>query len=176
MKRRLILTIYYSIAYWLPGSRRTGLSCALRVYLLSKIFQKSGKRINILKGAEIYCPNNFSIGEDSGIGQDCKFQCLDEVHIGNRVLIGPQVLIFTANHKWDSYLNTYFKSGIDKSKVTIGDDSWIGARAILLPGVNIGKGVTIAAGSIVTKDVENYSIVAGVPAKKIGMKEFTNEK
>ena len=63
-----------------------------------------------------------------------------------------------------------FGSGHEKKKVVIGDDVWIGANAVILPGVTIGEGSVIAAGSIVNKDVEPFSIVGGVPAKVIKMR------
>lgn len=173
MKKRIILMAYYLFAIWLPGADNKSFGCRLRVFLLSKLFKKSGKGINILKGAEVFGTKNFSIGSYSGIGQDCKFNCEDEIVIGNRVLVGPEVLIFTSNHVWNGKKKTYFRQGLIRKKVIIGDDVWLGARSIVLPGVTIGEGATVAAGAVVTKDVEKYAIVGGAPAKVIKIKEVS---
>ncbi len=86
--------------------------------------------------------------------------------IGDNVLIGPSVIIWSQNHKFSSRNLPISTQGYDYKKVEIGDDVWIAARATILPGVKIGHGAIICAGAVVTKDVEEYSIVAGVPATK----------
>ena len=85
-----------------------------------------------------------------------------EIHIGNDVSIGPEATILTLGH--DPQSPDFADRGGD---VVIGERVWIGYRAIILPGVTIGDGAVVAAGAVVTKDVEQYSIVAGAPAKKI---------
>lgn len=106
--------------------------------------------------------------------------------IGNFCSIAEQVIIGAANHRMDipttspyfdnefSYLPKTFNTGdinIGRVKgVTIGNDVWIGLRAIILDGVSIGDGAIIAAGAVVTKDVPPYAIVGGVPAKLIRMR------
>jgi len=170
MKNKIILVLYYLFAIWLPGSNIKGFSCRLRVFFLSKLFKQSGIGINILRGAEVFNASNFTIGNDSGIGMNCKFSCEDEIIIKDRVLIGPEVMIFTSNHIWDKVDKTYFRKGLSRNKVIINSDAWLGARSIILPGVTIGRGATVAAGSIVTKDVPDYAIVGGSPAKIIKYK------
>ncbi len=112
---------------------------------------------------DIRKPKNITIGSESAIN---KKVLLDgrggNLVIGNNVDIAQEVQIWTLQHDYNS--PTY--RAIGKS-VTIGDYVWIGSRAIILPGVKIGKGAVIAAGSIVTKDVPEFTVVAGVPAKKI---------
>lgn len=173
MKKKIILIVYYLFAIWLPGGNKNGVACRLRVLLLSRLFKKTSKGINILSGAEVFNAHNLTIGANSGIGQDCKLNCEEEIVIGERVLIGPEVLIFTSNHIWDKNKKTYFGQGMTRKKVIIEDDVWIGARSIILPGILVGKGATIAAGSIVTKNVEDYAVVGGSPAKIIKIKEVS---
>ncbi|MBO2600169.1 acyltransferase [Shewanella algae] len=85
--------------------------------------------------------------------------------------MGPDVKIFSTDHIWCPIDKTYFGKGLVSSPVIIEDDVWIGSGSIILKGVTIGRGATIAAGSVVTKNVPEYSIVGGVPAKFIKMKE-----
>src|SRR5699024_4409224 len=91
-----------------------------------------------------------------------------EITIGNGVMIGPYCLIYTCNHNTKDLSVPMFKQGMDVMKpVVIEDDVWIGGRVIILPGVHIGTGAIIGAGAVVTKDVPEYAIVAGNPAKII---------
>lgn len=88
------------------------------------------------------------------------------ISIGNHVDIAREVQIWTLEHRASNHET---KGG----DVIIGDFSWIGTRAIIMPGVLIGRGAVIAAGAVVTKDIQDYEIVGGVPAKRIGYnKEF----
>ncbi|KAM5349238.1 hypothetical protein ACJ41O_005745 [Fusarium nematophilum] len=87
------------------------------------------------------------------------------VTIGDRVMCGPNVAIFAASHPTDARMR---KEGVEFAlPVTIGDDCWIGGNAVILPGVTIGKGSTVAAGSLVTKDVPAWSVVMGQPARVV---------
>ena len=82
--------------------------------------------------------------------------------------MGTDVTIITRNHRFDRTDIPMMEQGFEEERpVYIGNDVWIGDRALILPGVHIGDGSIIAAGAVVTKDVPPYSIVAGVPARKI---------
>lgn len=116
--------------------------------------------------------NNISIGNDVHIGMDCCFQSVHgEILIGNNVMFGPGVHIHGGNHKFNR-IGHLMKENIDKKPgedgfIIIEDDAWIGASAIILKGVTIGKGSIIGAGSIVTKSIPPYSIYTGVPSAQI---------
>ncbi|CAG7723710.1 unnamed protein product [Allacma fusca] len=88
------------------------------------------------------------------------------VKIGKNFMSGPNVQIYTATHPLDYLKRRTTDFGLP---VTIGDDVWIGGRAVVCPGVTIGNGVTVAAGSVVTRDVPDFAVVAGAPAKIIRM-------
>ncbi len=90
------------------------------------------------------------------------------VTIGNKVRIGPRVMITTTNHVFSDRDRPIMEQGVDCGEVAIEDDVWIGANVTILPGVTIGKGAVVGAGAVVTKDVVPYTVVAGVPAKVIG--------
>jgi len=132
--------------------------------------------------------NKSQIGNYSYIGRNCLIQ---NSHIGNYCSIANDVFIGLGKHPLDMFStsplfyrkkNTFNVTVVLKDKefneyerIGLGNDVWIGARAIILDGVNIGDGAVVAAGSIVTKDVEPYMIVAGIPAKPI-RKRTTEDK
>lgn len=127
-----------------------------------------GDNISIRDGA-ILIPNNGSIN----IGNNCSvgaYNILDGtggLTIGNQVRIGPHVCIYSANHRFRNKNIAIHKQGLDLNPVVIEDNVWIGAQVTILAGVKISSGSVIAAGAVVTKDVEENSIMAGNPAKKI---------
>jgi acetyltransferase-like isoleucine patch superfamily enzyme len=137
-----------------------------------------------MHGSSIHCQwssffwaphKKITIGNNVGIGMRCVFAC--DSTIGNNVAIADHVAFLNSDdHNFDIIGKTIWESGRgDKYSITVGDDVWIGHGAILLSPLTIGKGSIIAAGSVVTKDVNPYSIVGGSPAKLIRMR-FTSEQ
>ncbi|MDE7213853.1 MAG: sugar O-acetyltransferase [Anaeroplasmataceae bacterium] len=106
---------------------------------------------------------NITIGKNVFINSGCCFQDQGGIEIKDRVLIGQQVVLATLNHD----LISKQRANMHPSPIKIGNDVWIGAHATILPGVTIGDGAVIAAGAVVTKNVEANTIVGGVPAKII---------
>ena len=111
--------------------------------------------------------NSLTIGNNVGINHYCFIGVRGDIEIGNNVIFGPRVNVFSENHVFDDLDVPIKNQGVKKDKTIIGSDVWIGANVSIMSGVTIGNGCVIAAGSIVTKDVEAYSIVGGVPAKLI---------
>ncbi|WP_111709969.1 acyltransferase [Lutibacter citreus] len=166
--KNLYLLIYYFLGRYLPSSSMPlgAISDKFRTFFCSKIFLKSGKKIVIKKGAYFGTGRNIIIGNYSQIGENARIA--NDTIIGENVMMGFDVVILSVRHKDDSIEVPLIKQGYFPCKrVTIQDGCWIGARSILMPGVIIGEGSIIGAGSVVTKDVERYSIYGGVPAKKI---------
>ena len=122
----------------------------------------------ILKG---YYKNKMVIGDGTWIGQQCFFHSAGGITIGRNVGIGPGVKIVTSSHSLDELDKPILHSALHFMPVAIGDDSDIGVGAIILPGVRIGQGVQVGAGAVVVSDVEDYTIVAGVPARVIWMRK-----
>ena len=116
----------------------------------------------ILKG---YYKNEMVIGDHTWIGQGCFLHSGGGIEIGKAVGIGPMVKIITSVHREDDLSKPLIFCDLEFGKVIIEDGCDIGVGVIILPGVKIGKGSIIGAGSVVNKDVEPYTVVAGVPAK-----------
>jgi acetyltransferase-like isoleucine patch superfamily enzyme len=100
---------------------------------------------------------------------------LDKVKIGKYCSIAPGVVIVGSNHKFDNTEVFIKEQGITIKGIVIEDDVWIGANVTVLDGVKIGKGAIIAAGSVVTKDVNEYYIVGGIPAKVLKSRRVDKE-
>lgn len=130
-------------------------------YLLSGMKLAKGSHIHI--GAQFFNPTNISIGEGTIVGQYAFLDGRAKLYIGNNVDIASEVMIYNSEH--DIHSEDFHAI---EATVHIGDYVFIGPRAIILPGVKIGKGAVVAAGAVVTSDVEDFAIVGGVPAKVIG--------
>lgn len=145
-------------------------------------------------GAVIAHPDNVTIGSRFGISPNCCILCQDPAHgsklhvgnnvrlnfsvminadcggtirIGNNVLIGPNVVIRAADHRFSDLGRPIVEQGHNAGTIDIGDDVWIGANTVVLPNVRIGKGTVIGAGSVVVGDLPDYSVAAGAPARVI---------
>lgn len=144
------------------SSRFSFKSSQIRYYLVKHFIQSCGIDVNVEKNANIGF--NVCVGNYSGIGVNAVIA--NGVTIGDYVMMGPDCIIYTNNHCSERLDIPMMYQGKTKTKsVQIGNDVWIGSRVTIMPGVNIGNGVIIGASSVVTKDVPDYAVVAGVPAK-----------
>lgn len=119
---------------------------------------------------ESYCCINNAVG-DVVIGDYTRIgihnTIIGPVCIGNHVNLAQGITVTALNHNFEDKTKRIDEQGITTKPVIIGDDVWIGANAVILPGVTIGKHCVVAAGAVVTKDVPDNTIVGGVPAKEI---------
>jgi acetyltransferase-like isoleucine patch superfamily enzyme len=113
----------------------------------------------------------LTIGDDVSIGKSAMLQCIGSITIGNQVMIAHGSQIISAGHRIPNPGESMRFSGLDVAPIVIEDEAWIGGGAIVLPGVTVGHGAVVAAGAVVTKDVEPYAIVGGIPAVVIGSRE-----
>ena len=159
--------MYCLIARHLPKSNAliVGKICKWFRSCLARCFiSYCGKNVNLQKDAEFSM--RLKIGDNSSIGINSFVQ--GKVTIGSNVMMGPDVRIYTQNHRHDRTDIPMIEQGYeDEESVEICDDVWIGARATILPGVVIGKGSIVGSAAVVTKNVPEYSIVAGNPAKVV---------
>ncbi len=131
------------------------------------IFKKMGKNVTILENVKFIEPSNISIDDNAGIGYRCFIEATGEVKIGKWVRIGPNVSFFTTNHNYIKKDIKIKHQGYTTGSIIIENDVWIGANVTILPNVKIGEGAVIGAGSIVSKNIDSFTIVAGNPAKVI---------
>jgi acetyltransferase-like isoleucine patch superfamily enzyme len=133
-----------------------------------------GPRASVLLGAYVWSfgPHDIrrrgvAIGRNSRINRDCTLDIRSGLTIGDNVSISPEVMILGGSHDYNDPDFCY----VDAGPVTIEDHVWIGSRAMILPGVTVGRGAVVAAGSLVTKNVAPMTVVAGVPAKPVAVRD-----
>lgn len=149
--------IYRPYALFFPACRR---------YFVSKFINKCGKEVRVKRNADISM--FIEIGNNSELGTNCLIQ--SNTFIGDYVIMGPDVKIYTKNHGYQDLSIPMALQPIVRETVKIGNDVWLGANVVITPGVIIGNHVIVAAGAIVTKDVPDYAIIGGVPAKIINFR------
>lgn len=141
---------------------------ALRYTCAKHLLGKIGTNVNIERGAKLH--RGIEIGDNSGIGINADIN--GRVIIGKNVLMAPEVVIYSENHAYVDRTQTIISQGYSAIKpIIIGDDVWICRRAMIMPGVHVGNGAVIAAGAVVVKDVPEYALVGGNPAKIIKYRE-----
>lgn len=155
----------------------------------SSSFKKIGGNVILEKGVLVFHPENIELGsniyvghntilkgyykgfmsvsDNTWIGQNCYLHSAGGIKIGKNVGIGPSVKILTSYHKDQGIETPILFSKLEFKKVIIEDDADIGIGTIILPGVRIGKGVQIGAGSVVTKSIPDYTVAFGSPAKVV---------
>lgn len=120
-----------------------------------------GSEVHLGRRVELLHPENIRIGSDVMINSDCHLAGDGGVTIGNHVLIGPKVMMFSFDHVFADGRRAYDSQGLSLGRISIEDNVWIGGGAIILAGVSIGTGSVIGAGTVVNRDVEPYSLVVG---------------
>ncbi|MDM9629901.1 acyltransferase [Robiginitalea aurantiaca] len=133
----------------------------VRSFLVRSYLRSCGKRPRVKSGAEI-APNS-SMGDYSELGTRCMVQ--SNVSIGSNVIMGPDVKIYSRNHKFDRLDIPIQEQGKDYFHTYIGNDVWIGANVVITAGCRIGNHAVLAAGAVVTGDIPEYAVAGGVPAK-----------
>ncbi len=141
----------------------------LRRFFYRLAGMKIGKGSTIHTGTRFYDPKNIRIGQDTIVGERAVLDGREKLIIGNHVALASEVMIYNSEHSVED-INFAAKD----APVEIEDYCFIGPRAIILPGVKIGKGAVVGAGAVVTKEIPPFAIVGGVPAKIIGERKNKN--
>jgi maltose O-acetyltransferase len=167
MIKNISAAIYYLLAQHLPNSNVPGgkIFSACRSFLLGRFARRLGREIILESRVYFGSGRDIEIGSRVHINEECWIR---NVSIGDTVMIAPRVMILISGHNTERTDVPMMDQGPRHYPQTIiEDDVWIGAQAIILPGVRIGRGAIIAAGAVVTKDVEPYAVVGGNPARVI---------
>jgi acetyltransferase-like isoleucine patch superfamily enzyme len=147
----------------------------LRRYFYKLFFKEVGSNFSAGLRVRIQVPGNITVGTNVGFNYGVWIAANKHkdggIFFGNNVLVGPYTIIHSGNHRFKDASLPIFKQGFEYNIITIEDDVWIAAHCTILSGVKLGKGCVVAAGSVVTKDVPAYVVVAGVPAKIISHRE-----
>jgi putative colanic acid biosynthesis acetyltransferase WcaF len=142
-------------SYWLPFS-------SFKVALLRCFGARIGKHVRIKPGVKIKFPWRLTVGDYVWIGENTWIDNLAPVTVGNHVCISQAVYLCTGNHDWEHPAFQLITASID-----IQDSSWIAARAVIGPGVTVGRGAVLGLGSVAGRSLEPMQIYAGNPAQPI---------
>jgi putative colanic acid biosynthesis acetyltransferase WcaF len=140
---------------------------ALRSCLLRLFGARIGRGAVLKPGVRIKYPWRLSLGDDTWVGEDCWLDNLEQISIGSNVCVSQGAYLCTGNHDWadDSF-------GLIVKPITLRDGSWVGAKCVIGPGVELGECAVAAAGSVVTKSIPGYEIHAGNPASFVRRRSF----
>jgi maltose O-acetyltransferase len=171
MRKKVMLLCYYFVASRLPDYGFPGGNVFRRVrQTCGKSFLASaGEWINIESHVFVGDGRDIKLGKGSSLGNGSRVY---GANIGTDVMVAPNCTFLKENHRFDDLSLPIRKQGYTEVSVPVVEDgAWIGERAIILPGRRIGRGAIVAAGAVVTKDVEAYAIVGGNPARVIGRRD-----
>lgn len=174
--KRFYLILYYGFARYLPKSTSPFLGklfLKIREQLCKRLFSSCGNKLVVENNVYFGNGKDIQVGNEVGFGSN--FKTINRIlKIGNYLMMGEDVLFLGGGHHYSKTNIPMGHQGVkEKTPLEIGSDVWIGARVIILPGCKqIGEGVIIGAGSVVTNDIPDYAMVGGNPAKVI---KFRNE-
>lgn len=166
--KNFYLLLYYSIICFLPMQPMPGyrLFYKIRLIVVKRILKFCGDNVIIKNKVDFGNGSRLKVGHRSQLGQNAKLS--GKITIGDDVLMGPDVIMMATSHAYDRVdIPINIQGETEEKEIIIGDDVWIGTRVIILPGVIIGSHSIVAAGAIVTKSFEPYSIIGGIPSKLI---------
>jgi acetyltransferase-like isoleucine patch superfamily enzyme len=167
MMHRYVVVSYEVVMRLLFALPRYPVFDRAKAGFLRMMGSRIGDRCVFYPGVWISPGRNLVVGDDVDFALDVLITTSGGVEIGDRTLIGYRCQITSSGHHIPAGTDRIFGAGHDDAKVTIGSDVWIGGNSLVLPGVTIGEGAVVAGGSVVTKDVEPFAVVAGVPAAVI---------
>jgi acetyltransferase-like isoleucine patch superfamily enzyme len=164
--------------YQLTAGKNLILDDNVSINALSVNGIKLGDHVSIARDSILFCTGviaqkgtGITIGDRTGIGARAFLAGQGGITIGNDVITGPNIQVFSENHNFSDTSLTIKEQGVTKQAVVIGNNCWLGGGVTILAGVTIGDGCVIAAGAVVTKSMPANSIVVGVPAKLIKSRE-----
>lgn len=180
-KKTLPLFIGKKVSIKCKNKIRAGKCVSIQDYVVINALSKEGiqfgDNVSIgmrsmikVSGSLTAVGKGFVMGHDSAMGNDCFIGAAGGVYIGNYVAIGQNVRFHSENHEFHDRNKMICEQGVTNRGITVGDDVWIGAGAVILDGTHIGTGCVIGANTLVNKDIPDYSIVVGNPARIVGIR------
>lgn len=170
IKRKVFYLLYNLVGKSLP---RTYMpysfgSEIIRQYFIAGFIDSCGDNLKVQ--SNVLLSPFIEVGDNVQINENCRIRA--NVKIGSNVLIAPNVNLISENHEFRNPSMLIKDQGDILGSISIGDDVWIGINAVILPNVSIGSHAVVGAGAVVTKDVPNYAVVGGNPARTI---KYRNE-
>ena len=170
MLSKIKYVVYYLFIQWLPNTKYTPLFNRIRVFYMDAVLGLIDRSESAIFENRVYISNgdNVQIGKGCHINENVFIQ---GATIGDFVMVAPNVSILNDSHTFECIdIPMVQQPKVMNDNPTIGDDVWIGRNAVILNGVRIGEGAIVGAGAVVTRDVEPFTVVGGVPAKLIKMR------
>ena len=164
---RVLWNVVWLLLFRPTPDRVLGVFVWWRISLLRLFGAKIGRHCAVRSSAKIWLPWNLEMGDWVAISEDCDVYNADKISIGDRTTISKGAFLCGASHDITSPTME-----LVQAPIAIGSDAWIAAWAIVLPGLTIGNGAVVAAGSVVAKDVEPWTVVGGNPAKNIKKRDL----
>lgn len=165
---RAIWNVVWTL-FFRPTPEHSGLFNGWRILLLRLFGAKIGSDCVVKSSCEIWQPWNLTIGDRVALSEHVICYTVDKIIIGNQSTISREAFLCCASHDVTSPIME-----LTYAPITIGTNAWIAGRVIVLPGRKVGDGAVVAAGSVVVKDVEPWTIVGGNPARLIAKRELKN--
>lgn len=142
-----------------------GIDQMKRNLFYTRTLSSCGPEIYVLPHVSMSYPQNIELGRSVFINRGVNLTARERISIGDNALIGPYVVLNSGSHEFSDPHQLIRDQGHRLAPIRVEQDVWIGAHATILPGVTVGQGGIVAAGAVVTRSVEAYTVVAGVPAR-----------
>ena len=140
----------------------------MRNWFYQNTLPECGAGVCIFPACTLHYPENIHIGDMVFINRGVILTAPAPISLGKNVLIGPYAVLNSGNHRYKNPAVAIKDQGHDLAPIHVGEDAWLGAHSVILPGVTVGRGAVVAAGAVVTRDVDARAVVGGVPARVIG--------
>ncbi len=160
-----------NLVMWVANGTPGLLGESVRRMVYGRYLKRLGKDTVFQSGLRIASPEFVAIGSNCNFAQRVFITGGGGIEIGDWVGFGPDTKVWSVNHRFDDPDTPWLLQGWEKKPVVIEDDVWLGANVFVMPGVRIGKGAIVSAGTVVSKSVPPYSIVTGNPGRVIGWRK-----
>lgn len=166
---------YRELTLWFVCILPRGLGRRVRSRVLPKHFAEFGRDTVIQDRFRVTNPEKVSIGSNCNFAEGVFITGGGGVTIGNYVGLGPDSKIWSVNHRYTDPDTPWMLQGYDRHPVVIEDDVWLGAGCFVMPGVTIGRGAVVSAGTVLMKSVPSLAIVAGNPGRVVGWRKKSDD-